>query len=157
MTVESYEGLIRVIAYDHARNVPDIDDVLQEARLKVWQTLQDTPDASKALLAACIRNAVRNCVAHKLWTGHTRTQGKTDAYAHAVPMPEGYDAAAAPMVGEPVVYNPRVREAIAKLDERERKYVYDRFWLELPTRMQDRFLWAQKIKPKLKLALAECV
>lgn len=156
MTHTDYERLITVIARDHARGSALYDDAVQEARIKVWQVLSERDTVSTGYLSSVIRNTVRNVVAHGLFTGHTRKQGKIDASARIVPMPEDYDAPESSV--EPVqtvAYSSEVRAVVDALPDRERQYVYNRFWLGLPTSQRDAFMWAQKIKPKLRDALAQ--
>ena len=60
------------------------DDLVQEGRIKVWQTEKEHPDRPRQYFVAAVKRRMTDlCTGNGRFTGHTGRRGVTDATAKA--------------------------------------------------------------------------
>lgn len=125
---------------DHA----PVEDLVQEGRIILWSIARRRPgeDLRGGLASTAIRRRMQECVIRETWTGHTRKPGEEHRPKRSMvgsieellgegdwtprelaEEEAGLDAA------EWGYHHGEVLDALRALTDRQRRYVYRRFWL----------------------------
>lgn len=169
--------LIGMIARERTRTTPHLyDDARQEGLIAVWRVAADRPDASRAYLVACARNAITGVVTRDTMTGKPSHRGREDAHTTAVgyrfdpdddPARTGWltdvGAAQALAAAEMAAHTRQVHDAVTALDPDDTDLVVLRFWRgqTFPEIARDRARgtevyrrrWVEHIRPRLRAQL----
>ncbi len=144
-TIAAYDRWAHVVANSRlSPSHPDHDDLVQEARIGIWQSLAKYDPAMGALPSYVTQAAkwkMDDAVQRRKWTGQETTRGvrveDRDRYTDSLDalVDAGLDQmlSAADMLDEVTMayHYGQIHRAIAALDEPQREYVYLRFWLGL--------------------------
>lgn len=161
--IQAKETLLQIIVSERAPNPTTREDVLQEARIIIWQ-LANRPRRDDGYLHAAVRHRVDDVRNRQTWTGHTGTRGHTDVAKMAGLLQWDVLEAAATLSDLTLAYHEgEIADAIASLPPHQRAYVVLRFWggmtePEIAAEM-DRSVatvqrWWADAKPALRGALA---
>lgn len=160
---------------------PDFEDLVQEARIAMWQASQKADPEKGGAHAKWLTQAaewrISEVQRRHTWTGHTKVRGKVDDPLLRKPASIEALAEAGDMNFEAVAAEPglldsillsyhygQIAEAVASLPPAQRAYVVQRFWkgktdveIAAETGRSDsavRLEWNSKIKPLLQERLA---
>lgn len=181
MAKERTKGQGRVLFQmgDRARKPWLYDDAYQEGLIAAWRVSQTHPDQSDAYQTAAARNAVVGVLSGRPLTGEDGRKGWQDAHDSAGPIevesPEGGTVTLGedrpdwgPVDGFAAVERRAdlgpVLDAVRGLSERDRMYVWLRFWVGMnepeiaeelgTTKEYLNRTWRNRIRPALREAVA---
>jgi len=136
--IAQLERLNGIRARERAHAGAEYDDLLQEARIAVWEVAVRYPDKSREYLSASAAMRVREVSSRQNWTGHTRVHGQpTDPLRQrgkeSMDDPDFtlWEALDGPvwLDGALLSYHRgEIAKAIDELPPRQRQYVLLRFW-----------------------------
>lgn len=135
--IRSKEGLLRLQAVERRVHPNDFDDVLNEARLTLWQILTARPEVPAAYLHAATGWRITEVSSRGKWTGMASQRGKASvdplrrADRDSLDDPDFHPEAVADDVLDRVLlayHHGQVMQALAALPHRHREYVWLRFW-----------------------------
>lgn len=148
-----------IVARERTRGTSGYDDAYQEGMIAAWQVLAERPDAPREYLIAAVKNGINSHVGRGRVTGSSQ-RGKKHIPTQG--FPEGFDV----MSDDPTEsMDSDVRNALIRLPQHDREFVYLRFWLGMTGEeaakivgiprgtLERRFV--QFTKPHLREALSE--
>jgi DNA-directed RNA polymerase specialized sigma24 family protein len=131
MTLESFEGLIKMQVREKVFDPSKWDDCEQEARIRVWEILRDRPEVSRGYIARATGRRIAEVSIRGLTTGHSGKRGKSIDPLRRDCI--SLDALSADPCSHHPVYmvdddkQRRVAEAISTLSPCQQEYVRQRF------------------------------
>jgi len=130
------ERLLKLKAAERNR-IPEFwDDVLQEGRIVQWQVMEKRPEAAPAYISASMSNRIQKVINRQTWTGYESRHGRpTDPIRRkdrdSFDDPDFHTVASAAETLDKVIFayhHGEILQALNSLTERQREYVYLRFW-----------------------------
>lgn len=168
--VETLAPLVGIMAAERTKDRPDLfDDARQEGLIAAWRALgrEEARDPGKYARAAA-RRAVGDVMRGRPAFGAESHRGKQDAHDTSVPLvdDEGRYVAEPRHIecGYATAEGEWLRAAVRRLPERQRRYVFLRFWQGLTAaeiaaelglaKHTVELMWAEQIRPTLREAVA---
>ena len=137
MLLVEKERLLQIQAAERGTGPNDWDDVLNEARLTLWEVLRKRPDAPSAYLHASSRMRITEVLTRGNWTGQPSQRGKPSVDPlrridrDSIDDPEwDVQIEASDRLDSILMayHEGEILQALADLPERHRLYVVLRFW-----------------------------
>lgn len=180
MRFEGFLSFAEVVAAEESareRRPELFEDAAQEGRIAAWRVLEERPDASGPYVRTAVRRAVRDVFRGRPATGAPSHRGRQDAFDEAGPLEVEKSDGGVYLVAEPADRVAgdaleaverredvaRLLEAVAGLPDRERFYVWARFWRDWAgadiarelgiARHTMELVWAQRTRPALRAVL----
>lgn len=169
------ERLIRMQAAERISDATLWDDVLNEARITVWEVVSKRPDAPGPYINAAVGKRITEVVMRGVWTGMEGHRGKAidpirrkdrDSFDDPLFMVEASSPDLLASV-EWSYHEGQILDAIRSLPEHHQRYVVLRFWggwtpgelapvIGVKATNQSR-MWNESIRPVLEQALGHLV
>jgi len=137
----SNERLLMKRAAERINSPQDWDDILQEGRIVQWQVLSKRPESAPSYVSAAMAYRVTNAATQRSWFGSEAKHGhpidpirRTDR--DSFDNPDFHDVATASDTIDKIIFayhHGEIAEALSALTQRQREYVYYRFWEGLST------------------------
>lgn len=139
--ITANERLLKLKASERNREPEFWDDVLQEGRIVQWQVLSKRPESAPAYVSAAMSNRLNEVITRRSWFGSEAKRGhpvdpirRKDRYSFDDP--DFGDIAGAASTIDAVIFayhEGEILKALNGLTERQKTYVYLRFWEGLST------------------------
>ena len=137
-TLKNYEGWLRQQALTISPSGDQVEDLMQEGRIAMWQSLSRY-DPEKGSLASYLTTAayyrMGSCLKEHRWTGSQKLSTKFVHRVPAVPLNEvPTEEVPFPSSADISYHEKEIRESINQLSPRQRQYIEGRFYTDLPSK-----------------------